>query len=38
MLGTLKHAQIVAIRWNRQDIAGMKADMDECGTFPQSIS
>ena len=33
VLGTLKHAQIAAIKWNRQEIARMKADTDECCTL-----
>ena len=34
VLGTLKHAQIAAIEWNRQAIARVRAGLDLCGTLP----
>jgi hypothetical protein len=33
VLGTLKHAQIAAVEWNRKAIAQIKAGMGMSGTF-----
>lgn len=39
VLGTLKHAQIAAIEWNRQAIARVKTGMDvSCKLGSESIS
>jgi len=38
MLGTLKHAQIAAVEWNREDIVRVKAGVDVYGALGCRVS